>query len=189
MRKTHVGAQQVNTSLVQYTQSLVFCLNISVIISTNTQLMFTCGVNVGTRLLPLLWASSCDAELTATLQSEQYRRRRAFSSSVSLSVSASGSASGSRSGSEGEFSFDCLSSPPAAEVVSGAVAAVLFRTIGEATGTGVGIVGVAKGCAGLSTGDSGRGAAPGMPSVERNTWFILNIWLHPSFWGKHVLFV
>lgn len=87
-----------------------------------------------------------------------------------MSVSASGTASGSRSGSEGELSFGGLSSPPAAEVVSGAVAAVVLGTIGEATGAGVGIVRVVKdanGCASLSTGDSGRGAAPGAASAER----------------------
>ena len=128
-----------------------------------------------TRLSPLLWASSCDAELTATLHSEQYRRRRAFSSSVSGSVSASGSASGSGSGSDGELRVE---SPPAAEVVSGAeagaraVAMAVLGTIGEATGAGVGVVRVdkeAKDRADLSTGESGRGSGsgPGTPSVER----------------------
>lgn len=139
--------------------------------TTNTQVKFTFAANVNTGLLPLLWASSCDAELTATLHSEQYRRRRAFSSSVSASLSASGSASGSWSGSEGELSSGGLSSPTAAEGVSGAVAAVaLIGTIGEAAGAGVGVVRVikdAKGCAALSTGDSSRGAAPGTPSAER----------------------
>lgn len=108
--------------------------------------------------------------MTATLHSEQYRRRRAFSSSVSVSVSASGSASGSRSGSDGELRVE---SPPAAEVVSGAgtgAAAVVLGTIGEATGAGVGVVRAvkdAKGSAVLSTGESGRGTGPGTPSVER----------------------
>lgn len=36
-------------------------------------------------LVPLLWAWSWEAELTATLQREQYRRRIAFASSVSSS--------------------------------------------------------------------------------------------------------
>lgn len=89
-----------------------------------------------------------------------------------MSVSASGSASGSgRSGSDGEFSFECPSSPPAAEVVSGAAAAVLLGTVSEATGAGVGVVGTAKdarGCAVLSTGESTRGAVPGRPSVGKN---------------------
>lgn len=98
------------------------------------------------------------------MQSEQYRSRRAFSSSVSASDSASGSASGSGSGSEGELSFNCFSSPPAAEVDSGAVAAVLFGTNGDTVGTGTGIAGVVNGAASLRTGDSGRGAAPRTPS-------------------------
>lgn len=104
------------------------------------------------------------------MHSEQYRRRRAFSSSVSGSVSASGSASVSRSGSEGELSSGGLSSPPAAEVVSGAVVDVVLGAIGEAAGADVGVVRVikgVKGCASLSTGDSGRGAAPGMASAGR----------------------
>lgn len=43
--------------------------------------------------LPLLCASSWEGELTATLQSEQYSRRLAFSSSVSISASVSFSVS------------------------------------------------------------------------------------------------
>lgn len=146
--------------LVKLLKSLKWCLS------------FICS-RFSKCLLPLLWASSCDAELTATLHSEQYRRRRAFSSSVSASVSTSGSVSGSRSGSEGEFNVE---SPPAAEVVSGAVAAIMLGSMGEATGAGVGIVRVikdTKGSADRSTGESGRGIAPGTTSAERGiiVWF------------------
>lgn len=116
--------------------------------------------------------------MTATLHSEQYRRRRAFSSSVSASVSASGSASGSGSGSDGEPSSAGLSSPPATEGVSGATAAVLLGTLGEVAGAGVSAVRFikdARGCASLSTGESGRGAAPGPASAERkHTICLLN---------------
>lgn len=132
--------------------------------ATGLTRVMTHGGRVGTRLLPLLWASSCDVELTATLQSEQYRRRRALPSSVSGSVSASGSASASGSGSEGELTF---SSPPTAEVVSGAEAAVELGTNREATGASVGVAGVARGCVGLSKGESGRGVAPGFTSAGR----------------------
>lgn len=135
----------------------------------NNQTKVDLTVNVGTCFLPLLWASSCDAELTATLQSEQYRRRRAFSSSVSGSVSASGSTSGSGSGSAGDWSSAGFSSTPAAEVVSWDVAATAFWAAGEEAGASVGAVGVdvnPSGCAGRGTGDSGRGAAPGTTSVE-----------------------
>jgi len=122
------------------------------------------------RLSPVLWASSCNAELTATLHSEQYMRRLAFSSSDSPSASASpsGSASGSRSGSEGESRVE--SPPPVAEVVSGAAAAGVLWTIGEATGGGDHggrIVKEANGSAGVSTGDSGKAAAPRTPSAAR----------------------
>lgn len=81
------------------------------------------------------------------------------------------STSVSRSASEGQGSFDVFSSPPEAEVVSGAVAAVVFGTMSEATGAGVGVVGVAKsakGCASRSAGEGGRGTVPGMPSVEKH---------------------
>lgn len=133
-------------------------------------------------LVPLLWASSCDAELTATLQSEQYNSRRAFSSSVSGSVSPSCSTPGSRSGSGGGLSCDGLSSPPAAEVASGgAVATVVLGTNGEATGAGVGVLTVAKdtrGCANWRIGRSGKGVFPGRPSVE--TYRCLRISIHHS---------
>lgn len=80
----------------------------------------------------------------------------------------SGSSSGSGSGSEGELRFAGPSSTPAAEVVSWAVGVLIFGIVGEGTGTCVGVVADVKGCAGLSTGDSGRGTAPGAPSVERD---------------------
>lgn len=116
--------------------------------------------------------------MTATLQSEQYRRRLAFSSSVSVFVSASGSASSSTSGSTGELGFDALSSPPVVKVVS--VAAVAFGTSVDAGDVNVGAMGGtmdARGCASRSTGDSGSGsgAAPGILSAKRNRWVIVGL--------------
>lgn len=114
--------------------------------------------NESSTFLPLLWASSCDAELTATLQSEQYSRRLAFSSSVS------GSASWSGSGSEGGLTFD-PSSPSEAEFVS--ELAATFRTVGEhgvASGDGA--------AEGLTDRLTGGGAAPEGQSVGRWLEFI-----------------
>lgn len=97
---------------------------------------------------PLLWASSCDAELTATLQSEQYSRRRAFSSSVS------GSASGSTPASGGGMTFDPSSLPE-----SGFVSEFC-----EQKGAGDGAAGVTEGFTNRTTEG---GAAPSAGRWEK----------------------
>lgn len=57
--------------IVYVGRSFVFYSETSVTTAAETRAKFTFAANASTRLLPLLWASSCDAELTATLHSEQ----------------------------------------------------------------------------------------------------------------------
>lgn len=111
-------------------------------------------------LLPLLWASSCDAELTATLHSEQYSSRRAFSSSVSVSVGSFGSWPGPDGGSGG------LSSSASPVEGSEGAADVALWARGEATGAGVDeVIGDADGRDSLSMSESVKGVGPGDDSA------------------------